>query len=292
MRREFMKIFSIAVVVLVAVPGSPLAAQGTFRWRFAPEVGTFVRWIYSTEGEYTFTGFPLIIDSTKAAVTSRAGLTRRIMERMDRVYLGLVTVDSVVARYRIEGRDWNPLVTERGPIGPAGFLIDDNGLYSQVAGTDDPELRAFLGVTGAMQVSLPPEPIRPGDRWETRIAYPYTTEIPADSSVIVMVTLEGEAAAVVDSLTFRGRDTLIHVSVSGAFQPTFVEGIHPANNSSTQVEFWGSHASSLTWSTGWNTWVTGSTRVRIHERIEAPAGSEVLDARVRADLSTRFRVIP
>ena len=156
MRREFMKIFSIAVVVLVAVLGSPLAAQGTFRWRFAPEVGTFVRWIYSTEGEYTFTGFPLIIDSTKAAVTSRAGLTRRIMERMDRVYLGLVTVDSVVARYRIEGRDWNPLVTERGPIGPAGFLIDDNGLYSQVAGTDDPELRAFLGVTGAMQVSVVP----------------------------------------------------------------------------------------------------------------------------------------
>ena len=27
-------------------------------------------------------------------------------------------------------------------------------------------------------------------------------------------------------------------------------------------------------------------------RVEAPAGSEVQDARVRADLSTRFRVIP
>lgn len=292
MPRELMKIVSIMVVFLVAVPMAPLAAQGTFRWRFAPEVGTFVRWIYTTEGEYTFTDFPLIIDSTKATVSSRAGLTRRIMERMEGVYLGLVTVDSVVARYRIVGRDWNPLVTERGPIGPAGFLIDDNGLYSQVAGTDDPELQAFLGVTGAIQVSLPPEPIRPGDRWETRISYPYTTEIPADSSGIVMVTLEGEAAAVIDSLGVRGADTLIHVSVSGAFQPTFAEGIHPADNSSTQVEFWGSHASSLIWSTGWNTWVSGSTRVRIHERVEAPAGSEVQDARVRADLSTRFRVIP
>lgn len=292
MRREFVKIVSIVVVALATLPTVPLAAQGTFRWQFAPEVGTFVRWIYTTEGEYTFTNFPLIIDSTKATVSSRAGLTRRIMERMDRVYLGLVTVDSVVARYRIEGRDWNPLVTERGPIGPAEFLIDDNSLFSQVEGTDDPELRAFLGVTGAMQVSLPPEPIRPGDRWESQIAFPYTAEIPADSNGIIMATLAGEAAAVIDSLGFRGADTLIYVSVNGPFQPMFVEGVHPADNSSTQVELWGSHASFLVWSTGWNTWVTGSTRVRIHKRIEAPAGSEVEDARIQADLSTRFRVIP
>lgn len=292
MRREFMKIVSVFVVVLVSVRAAPLSAQAAFNWRFAPEVGTFIRWSFNTEGEYTFGGFPLIIDSTKATVSSRTGLTRRIMERMDGVYTGLVTVDSVLARYRVEGRDWKPLVTERGPIGPAAFLIDKNAIYSQVAGTEDPELQEFLGVSGAMQVSLPPEPIRPGDRWEAQVAYPYTTEIPADSSLIVTLTLVGDAAAIVDSLAIRGADTLVHVSVSGAFQPMFVEGVHPADNASTQVEFWGSHASSLIWSTGWNTWVTGSTRVRIHSRIEAPAGSEAQDARVRADLSTRFRVIP
>jgi hypothetical protein len=280
------------VFVLGGMAPCALTAQASMNLTFHPQVGTFVRWIYDTRGEYVYRDFPLIIDSTTAEVVARVGLTRRIVEHLGEAYLAGLTVDSAKAQYRITGRDWRPLVRDSGSTS-ADYLVDQQHAISPVEREGGPpSLDRVLGVAGAIQVSLPPQPILEGDRWEAQVVYPFTTETPGDSSVTITVTLSGPASATLDSTVVRQSDTLAYVSVNGAFQPSTVQSIHPINNAPTNVEFWGSHASSMVWSTGWQTWVSGATTVRIHERIEAPVGTDAKDARVQADLSTRFRLIP
>ncbi len=281
------------LLVFVFGVGGTLNGQTTFRVDFRPTVGTFVKTYSEMQGELVFNDFTVLPDSSVAAFESMVATTRRVLEELEGAYMTQTTYDSSQARYRILGREWRNVVTRNGPVGPVRVLIDTQMSRSLMADDSIPaNLPLIEGVAGTVRLSFPEGAVTTGEEWQAFVDMPYAVEIPGDTATLVATTLSGTATASIDSLVVRPGDTLAYITARGAFNPVFVDARYPLDGAPTPAEVWGSFASSLLWSTGWQAWVGGSVTLRIRHRIERPQGSDLPDARITADLRSRFRIRP
>jgi hypothetical protein len=273
--------------------GGALNGQTTFQVAYRPMAGTFVKTYAEMQGELVFNDFSMLPDSSVATYESMVATTRRVLEELEGAYMTQTTYDSSQARYRIAGREWRNLVTRNGPVGPVRALIDGQMNRSLMMDDSIPASVPIIeGVAGTIRLSFPERALTTGEEWQAFVDLPYTVEIPGDTATLLAETLTGTATASIDSLVVRPGDTLVYVTARGSFNPALVEARYPLDGAPTSAELWGSFASSLLWSTGWQAWVGGSVMLRIRHRIERPQGSDLPDARMTADLRSRFRIRP
>lgn len=276
---------------LALVPGA--GAQGTISLQFRPTPGRFVHTIYQMNADLVFVGLPAIPDSTPGEVTALVSETQRVLARNDSTVVLQLVYDSVRARHRVSGDVWEDFAFGRTPAGPLEMFADPSlATTPRALPPDTLRFRMMQGLAGELFIGLPTESLEPGGLWGTEATFPYTVALPDDSTVLMSAVLSGNAIGTLDSLVLRATDSLAYVTVRGELRPHVQPSPFRFDERPTVAEVWGTFASTLIWSTGWNTFVSGATRARIHTRVEAPAGSGVPDARVTANVTARFRIRP
>ena len=279
---------------LLLLLGTPdhAGAQAQFTFEFRPSGRLPLHKIVESQGQLLFVGFPDLPDSTTAEVSSRAGITRRTAALETGGYAVRVSYDSVTAQSRIseDVRDF-PLPWDGGLW--ADYVADRRMVFTGPTGSNDSSAVLIVrAAAAAPHLVLPQGRLVPGDEWNSEISLPFAMEIPSDSPVIIAIDLSATAAGRLDSLVARGADTLAFVSLRGSYSPTTIDTDYQLGGGPAVVEFWGSFAGSMIWSTGWNAFVSGVVSARINQRLEAVPGSGVEDARVFATVITRIRVRP
>lgn len=262
----------------------------SFSFTHAPQVGSFTASAYEVRGTISYVNVPGLPDSVVAEYESLVGETRRIVDQLAGAWIARHTYDSVRARYRIEGRQWASIASRTAPLAPIRILVDDRAVSSPMGEAPVEEAAIARGASSALQVQLPESTLSPGDSWSAALRLPVVLAVPGDSARIIAVGLDGSGEATLDSLVARAADTLAYVSVRGRMQPVAVTTVHPMTGAPATLEIWGSTLSSMIWSTGWGTWVSGGSALLIRGRLEMP--SETTDGRIAADLTSRFQIRP
>jgi hypothetical protein len=285
MVRSLSLAWSAAALVLPAA----VAAQ-SFSFAYQPQVGTFSSLVHEVRGTVHYMGIPSLPDSVTAEYEAQVGETRRFVEQLAGAWIAHQTFDSVRARYRVQERQWRSIASRTTALQPIRMLVDDRGVGSPMGETPVEEAAIARGVSSGLQLQLPDAPVSPGDSWSAALRVPVIMPVAGDSARIIAVNLDGAGEATLDSLVARTSDTLAYVSVRGRLQPVVVNTVHPLNGTPATIEIWGSTLSSMIWSTGWGSWVSGGSSLLIRGRLEMPSGPA--DGHILADLTSRFQIRP
>jgi hypothetical protein len=274
-------------------PPAPAAAQAPFTFRYQPRAGTAVRLIVETQSELVVVGVPGLRDSAVVDVLSLGGLTRRATPVGDGRFALSVTYDSLRTRLRVDSATWRDGVfATREPV-EAQFTIAPGMVLGDPSYVGDSAMgRSVRGALGALHVVLPTDPVEVGGEWRSEVVLPIAVEVPADTVGVVMATLTGPVAGVLDSVVPRGGDTLAYLSAHGRYAPTTVNSTLLLGGGPAAAELWGEFVAKLIWSTAWNAFVSVVQTSRVNQRFEAAPESGVEDARITAIIVTRVRVRP
>ncbi len=284
---------AFSALVVLAVMAGPAAGQVPFRFEFRPDPLLAVRTIVESRGDVVLVGVPGLSDSVVAESESLAGLTRRVQAGADDPYTLSLTFDSVRTRSRWRNSAWRDV--RLAPAGPVTleFVTDARlSVFGPRAVDDSAQALLVSGAAGLTHLALPGVPLVPGEEWDADFVFPFAMEIPGEEPGIIVAPLTGPGIGTLDSLVLRGSDTLAYLSVRGRFIPTSAQTTFALGGSPALAELWGGFAGQFIWSTGWGAFVSVALTTRVNQRLEAPLGSGVEDARITSTLTTRVWVRP
>jgi hypothetical protein len=287
---------AVRIVVAMAWLGlaDGLSAQQTFQFQFRPPVGSRLVVVANIEGELVFRDVPFVEVDTVGNFTSFATRSRTVVEDLGDASVVSFTYDSSYAQYRVRpGGGWIELRPRQGKVGPYRWLVDH---HLQRALIDPPpdvwDLNVASGLTGMVELPLPEEPVVIGERWPVSFQFPFTTQVPSRSPLIIAIALPAQGVAVVDSVVARATDTLAYVTASVGVGPTTVPAAFGAEGGDLPVQLSGSVTASLIWSTGWQAWVSGIQTIKIDHRVRVSADDDAVAPTMQSNLTSRFRIRP
>lgn len=284
---------AILTVVALSAGLPPAAGLQPSAIVFDPTVGLRVHTVYESSGSVQFVGFPGLPDTSIGAYHAVVGMTRRVVEPVGDSWVVETSFDSSRAQYRT-GRSgtWQALPTPAAAIGPVRSVFDARLQERSVEPADDEWAeRLVRALRGVVEPALPEQVVAAGDRWHAPVEMPYAVELPGDPATIINLVLNGRATAIVDSVVPRPADTLAYVSLQGGLNPVTVDTAYVEGEIELPVTIWGAIGSTLVWSSGWDAWVSGSSTLRMHHRVEtAPLVTREITASYT--IMTQFRIRP
>jgi hypothetical protein len=278
------------IMMWVVWPGLALAqTQITFEYR--PAAGVTVQVVVESRGERLMMGVPGVIDGTVVEFTSLGGITTRVIPAGGGNFGLEVRYDSLRARYRMGTGTWSEgQLAFNSPV-EALFTTDRRLALGAPAFVGDATVgEGARSGTGRPHLVLPVNPVDVAGQWQSELHLPFSSEIPGEGAGIVTATLTGPAVGLLDSLVFRGADTLAYLSARGRFNPSTATSTLMLGGGPATAELWGEFAGKFIWSTAWNAFVSAAVAARVSQRFEAVVGSGVEDARVTTTVTTRVRV--
>lgn len=301
MRREVL----FGTVVLAAAPvGLGRAQETTVLLRYRPLAQAMTRTVSRLELAASASPTDLVGvalpagdrgDSLTFRVRVQQAFTERVLQAGDR-YLVERTLDSV----RFETSMTGQAASERTELRPqrAHLLLSDRLeiLSMEVQASDaDTEVRPAVlrSVTGGYELTLPADPVRPGDEWSAPIQFSFALgrdDGHALASFAFDRPLRATAAFRLDSLVARGRDTLAYVATWGRFDPLNVnQQLDPGHLAGTLT---GEFAGLLIWSSAWHAFGSGAIRGDADLRFEATDGERRGTGTMALDMISRFEIRP
>lgn len=115
-------------------------------------------------------------------------------------------------------------------------------------------------LAGVPGLTLPARWVRPGEHWLRMLDVPLSGVVTRGAGALPDESLLARADVRVDSIVARARDTLAYLSLGGVFELQ-------RSAADPGVRYDGTVAGSLIWSSGWNAWVSGATRVTVRARL-------------------------
>ncbi len=282
---------AIGAAMALAMVTVPAASQVPFRFEFRPDPVLTVRTIVESRGDVLLVGLPGLSDSVAAEWESLAGLTRRIQAGATDPYAISLTFDSVRTRFRWRRGTWRDVPLVPAPPLRLEFVTDARlSVFGPTAVEDSARAILVSGAATLAHLALPEQPLTPGGEWSADFVFPFALQIPGEEPGRIAGLMTGPGIGTLDSLVLRGSDTLAYLSVRGRFVPTSAQTTVELGGSPALAEVWGGFAGQFIWSTAWSAFVSVALTTRVNQRLEAPLGSGIEDARITATLTTRVWV--
>ncbi len=282
-----------ATLALGIIGGTPGTAQQV-QLRYAPGLGSAYRMHVWTEAT---TLVHRGGDTTRALdYEALESTTRRVVSVAASDVDVEVVRDSVEARYRTWGADWQA-IDDRGTTPRATVKVDERMRVLSVSEGPQRSGQLFRGMAGGFEIALPPTLVGPGDSWEEDLAFRVPDDVlPAEARPDVGGRLwgrfEARSTITLDSLLARGGDTLAFMTFRATARP--VARTVPAEVANATVTLGGASSGTVVWSTAWNAYVSGASRTKVHvtKRVGVFGEEPMLVFRLDTDVVSRFRVRP
>ncbi len=238
-------------------------------------------------------------DSLTIQMEMRQYLTEDVFEVQSDRYSVFRTIDSIRARARTQDEAWEALPTDRLPATSATIVFSDRLEISQFEllkpDSVGEMLQGFLRAPhGGIELGLPVDPVSAGSTWSTEVTFPFdlTKSLDAGSTptLIEAADLVAQANVTLDSFVVAPRDTLAYMSVSGQFAPVTASEIEDGVEGTTTVS--GAFATRVIWSTGWNAFVSGSSRAVLIMDMQLGGEGQLgsIKMEIRFNITNRFQV--
>lgn len=251
----------VVAAFLATMPAS-VGAQSVWL-RFTPNPGLRVHAVWNFDVRSTLEDGGVTALSVEGA--GARSLTYRVVEYGPQTALVEVTADSMRFRWRPNGAPWQT-AADTGGVRPMMRIRVDERLRAPeqtAAGQFSPRLRtALLAFAGGFEAVLPEQAVQAGSEWTGDAVFPWAepTGFEGEPQIGEWITRAGPMIARmtfrVDSIVDRGADTLAFVAFDGPFVPATMAPAEERAAGSARVT--GAVAGKFIWSTGWQTWVSGS----------------------------------
>lgn len=290
----------VARLLAGALWAAPAVAQDSLTLRYQPPEGMSVRTVAWTDmtltiGESRPDAFGA--DSLTVEIAELESLTEFVREARDDYFVVEVMFDSVRTRYRSRGGEWLFVADSNARSVRGRMAVDARRRVGEIA-LDAPGMvqlstaRRLRSLTRWLSLALPEEPVAAHSQWTADVVLPVNTpEELADVIHTPALDLRGFATIAVDSIVPTGTDTLAYLHFDGVLvPPEATQGLEAALRVS---ELDASFAGSYVWSTGWNTYVSGATRLLMTLTVLQGTMRGVLEGmEVHFDSLFRFQVRP
>lgn len=262
---------ALLMVAGMATLPVPAAAQSVWL-RFTPSPGLRVHTVWNFDVQSTLGERGSTVLSIEGA--GARSLTYRVVEYGPQTALVEVTADSMRFRWRPVGAPWQT-VADTGGVRPTMRIRVDERLRAPeqvAAGQFPPRLRtALLAFAGGFESVLPEQAVQTGSEWSGDVVFPWSepTGLEGEPQIGEWIGRAGPMIARmtfrVDSVVDRGADTLAFVAFDGPFVPATMAPAGERAEGSARVT--GAAAGKFIWSTGWQTWVSGSLAYTIRMEV-------------------------
>jgi hypothetical protein len=292
MRREARRVvWWLGVAAVSAV--TPLAAQETFTFTFAPAPGAVVRTLTETRTVTTFTGFPALPDGSTLEEERRVEGRHRALREENGMWLVEAVVDTVWSRRRLDQGAWRD-VADSVPTGrPATALVSSQFSITgfRTAGSADAEIFRPVGaMVAGLDFAFPGEPVAVGQAFPTGGRIQLRVRAAPETGVGVDETVFGDLELTLDSVVRQDADELAYLRLGGGLSPRTTS--QQGEGGSTAGSFTGAFVGRLIWSRRWNAFVSGVARVRVEGRITAETPRGLVAASAVWDATVRHQVRP
>jgi hypothetical protein len=283
----------------VVIP-TVLLAQDTLLLRYQPRVGTVIHTVAWTD--MTVTIGQRRVDqfgpeSLTIELSELESLTEVVRGPRNEGYVVEVTFDSVRARMRPDGGTWEA-VTDTSARPVTGLVAVDSlrraGAFSLVDASTVrlPNARRLRSLARRLALALPEQPVTRHAQWTTDVVFPVNTP-EAITTVIPTPALDlrGFATVAVDSIVTVPMDTLAYLRFDGVLAPPEASDGLEAALRVTELD--AIFAGTYVWSTGWNAYVSGATRLQLNVTLLQGTNTGVMEGmEVGFDALYRFQVRP
>jgi len=269
------KWFSVLLVVTVATGAGIAPAQEVFQFLFHPPVGNRLQVVYEARGTLLVRGLPGAGDGQNLRFESVVGVTEVAREDLGGAMMIETTIDSVFARYRAPNNQaWIELPVPYQPTGMDRRVRDSLFVSTALDGSRDPFfLNVARGLRMMAEVPLPDVPVSVGGSWPIEFQFPFTSQIPSNSALLITVDFMASGTARLDSVVPRSTDTLAFVSMAASLHAATLPSAYSYPTGDLPVTMTGSLTGSHIWSTGWHGWAGSSLRVTVDHRVEGLQGA-------------------
>ena len=271
----------VIAVCLLALGGSPAAAQSRAILRFVPELGRVTRTLTEVKTATTLVGFPAVPDRATFAEETWISATQRVARIGEDGAVVEVTIDSIRGRVRLGDQLWTDYADSTLIGGAAQAIVSPQfkvvGIRS--TGPRDGEILQALGAFAAgLDFVFPEGPVMAGETFATggrlraRIRTDSATGLAIDEVVF------GDLALTLDSAVQAGAERLAYLHFQGTLTPRTAAMAGESGDVVTALS--GAFAGRLVWSEQWGAFVSGAVRIRVTGRIRAqgPRGEEAAEA--------------
>jgi hypothetical protein len=233
-----------------------------------------------------------------APLTVEASRLESATQHVDAVGVGRIGIelvyDSVRARMHAVGGPWRDVEPGARDEVVARLLLDERLNVQEGEFVDLPHLAATpgelgRGLAGGFHVPLPERPVAAGDEWVAEIGYPLSvlSGVGAQEGVPQAGQMTGAGRMRLDSLVVRATDTLAYLTLRGRFDP---QPLGSEADTTGLVSASGSMGATLVWSTGWNAFVSGASRLVMSVAVRQGPEGDAAVFRLEFDVVTQSQV--
>jgi hypothetical protein len=283
----------------IAAGPNPSEAQDSLLLRYRPRTGTVVHTVGWNELTVTIGQSrpdEFGAESLTVEVTELESLTGVVRGPRDGGFVVEVTFDSVRVRIR-EGGLWKTVPdSATGPV--TGYLAVDSlhraGALALANQSDVrlPGARRLRSLARRLALALPVEPVMRHANWTTDVVFPVNTpDFLSEWITAPALDLRGFATVAVDSVVTVLSDTLAYLRFDGVLAPPDANyGLEAALR---LRDLDATFAGTYIWSTGWNAYVSGATRLLMNLTLLRGTSAGVLEGmEIGFDVLYRFQVRP
>lgn len=289
----------VTAFLLGGLPGTG-AAQDGMLLRYRPSLGTVVHtvtWIDMTVTIGQSAPDQVGPESLTIEVSELESLTETVRPSRAGGHAVEVTFDSVRTRVRPRGGAWQAVTDTMATPVTATMLLDERRQMSALtlmdpAAVRQSNARRLRSFVQRMTLALPEEPVAVDAQWTADVSFPVdASEALAEMIPMPALDLRGWASISLDSVVDTTVDMLAYLRFNGVLAPPGSSGGLEAALRIT--DFTASFAGVYVWSTGWNAYVSGATRLLLGMTLLRGTQAGVLEGMaVGVDALYRYQVRP
>ena len=277
------------VLLLILLQPQGIVAQDKYSFRFHAAVGTSVHTISRSDIlMHAVRGNGGTLDSVTVESQRSESLTRWVEASSSGRFSAILVYDSVRVRTSTTGGRWLDISPTEREEATSRVVLTDRMEVLGAEYLDSPHLDASVaevmrGAGAGVHLELPANPVSVGEEWAVDPSFPLTvlSGLRRNEGVPISGGLVATATARLDSVVFRGSDTLAYIVVVGRFMPRLEDG---------NLTMSGSIASTLVWSSGWRAYASAATRAVVFVQTRRSRDDPETTLRMRFDILTQTRV--
>jgi hypothetical protein len=246
------------------------------------------RTVWSAQGRVVLrekTGGVASTDSIVGELYRVAGVTRKVISAGAEGRVLEVTVDSFRTRARLLGEPWRETAIADSLRVPFRVVLDSRHRW-----LEKPPWEVFSSLPEWLGVEFPEAPVARGGSWSYPTSYVVPAALNALFELAIEGPVEGSLTVVLDSAVQRLSDTLIYFTIQRHLGPMTLPAVDAGD--SAQIVVAGASSGVLVWSTGWQSFVSGSEQLWLRGNLRGMGREGLREAELTWTVIQRLQLRP